>query len=139
MTIPDFQTIKDDLAFIDDWEERFSYILDLGKKLPLIDDAKKTEEYIVRGCLSQVWVDIVVSTDNPPVIHFTADSDALIVKGLLALVSSLFNGKPAIEIISVDPKKEFADIGLDRHLTPNRQNGLFSVVGRIQSEAEALC
>jgi len=138
MTIPDFQAIKEDFIFFDDWEGRFSYLIDLGDTLPLIDEAKKTDEFIVRGCMSQVWVDLVVSTDDPPLIHFTADSDALIVKGLLALVSSMFNGKTAAEIISVDPKKEFADMGLDRHLTPSRQNGLFSVVKRIQSEAEAM-
>ncbi|MEM7417551.1 MAG: SufE family protein [Gemmatimonadota bacterium] len=121
--------------FLGDWTERYRYIIDLGKKLPPMDDALKTEESRVRGCQSQVW--LVASTDaNSGGVSLLADSDAHIVRGLIAMLLVLYAGKTPEEILAIDAKDVFGRLGLDQRLSPSRANGLFSIVGRIREFAQ---
>lgn len=124
--------IIETLSFFDSWEERYKYIIDLGKELPEMDASKKTDDHIVRGCQSQVWIDAEVQEDA---MRFEADSDAFIVKGLLGVVLAAFNGKKASDILSFDIEGYFDQIGLIKHLSPTRGNGLKAMVNKIQSFA----
>ena len=121
----------------DDWQERYAYLIDLGRKLTPLDPVHKTEENRVLGCVSQVWVIEEVSASEPPVYTFIADSDSHIVKGLIAIVQTVFSGKTAAEIAKADIDSVFKQIGLDEHLSPNRRNGFFSMVERIRKLARA--
>lgn len=124
--------IVDTLGFFDSWEERYKYIIDLGKELPELPQAFRTEEYLVRGCQSQVWlVDEV--RDNK--LYFQADSDAFIVKGLLSVVLAAFNGKTPGEILSFDIDAYFSELDLLQHLSSTRGNGLKAMVKRIRDKA----
>lgn len=124
--------IVDTLGFFDNWEERYKYIIDLGKELPELPQAFRTEEYLVRGCQSQVWlVDEV--RDNK--LYFQADSDAFIVKGLLSVVLAAFNGKTPGEILSFDIDAYFSELDLLQHLSSTRGNGLKAMVKRIRDKA----
>lgn len=131
--------ITDDLSFLDDWEERYRYIIDLGKTLEPLADSERTEETRVRGCASQVW--LVTATeregDGPPRLRFRGDSDAHIVRGLVALAIALFSGKTAEAVLKTDAQGYFARIGLKEHLTQQRSNGLASMIERIKAEARA--
>jgi cysteine desulfuration protein SufE len=128
------QSIRDDLAFLDDWDDRYRYLIDLGRSMkPLPDDAY-TDANKVQGCASQVWL---LMARDPASGHLMVrgDSDALIVKGLVALVIALFNDRPMAEIRALDAQAFFAEIGLRDHLTAQRSNGLASMVARIKAEA----
>lgn len=133
-----YEELKDDFSFLDDWEERYRYIIDLGRHLPLMDAALKTEETLVPGCTSRVWMISTVTKDAPPLIHFVADSDAHIVRGLIGVLFILFSGKTAQEILAIDIHDVFQTLGLEDHISPNRRNGFFSMVGRIRSTAQGL-
>jgi len=124
--------IVETLSFFDSWEDRYRYIIDLGKDLPDMDDALKTEERIVRGCQSQVW--LVDQTDGEQ-IRFQADSDAHIVRGLLAIVLAAYNGKSRQQILDFDTEAYFSQLDLVRHLSPTRGNGLRAMVARIKDIA----
>ncbi len=124
--------ILDTLGFFDDWEERYKYIIDLGKQLPAMSDEKKTEEFLLRGCQSQVWID---SEQADGKLLFEADSDAHIVRGLLGVVLAAFNHKTPAEILAFDIDDYFAQIDLVKHLSPTRGNGLRAMVQRIQDTA----
>ena len=124
--------IVDTLGFFDGWEDRYKYIIDLGKELPAMDDAKKDEEHLVRGCQSQVWIDVNVQDGR---MWFAADSDAFIVKGLLGVVLAAYNGKTPADIVSFDIDKYFDSLGLLRHLSPTRGNGLRAMVDKITTMA----
>ena len=124
--------ILDTLSFFDDWEERYKYIIDLGKQLPAMADEKKTEQYLLRGCQSQVWID---SAEENGKLMFEADSDAHIVRGLLGVVLTAFNNKTPAEILAFDIDGYFAQIDLVKHLSPTRGNGLRAMVQRIQETA----
>ena len=126
--------IIDTLGFFDGWEERYKYIIDLGKELPELDDVYKTESFLVRGCQSQVWL---VSEQRGNQLFFAADSDAFIVKGLLAVVLAAYNGKTPAEIQAFDIDGYFAELNLLNHLSATRGNGLKSMVQRIQQIAAA--
>lgn len=128
------EEILDTLGFFDDWEERYKYIIDLGKQLEPMADDKKTEDYLLRGCQSQVWIDS--SADNGK-LFFEVDSDAHIVRGLLAVVLSAYNNKAPAEILDFDIDQFFAQIDLVKHLSPTRGNGLRSMVQRIKEIAAA--
>ena len=130
-------TIKDDLSFLDDWEERYRYIIDLGKALAPLSEAEHSEASKVRGCASQVWLVSETSrdADGTPRLTFRGDSDAHIVRGLVALTIALFSGRTAAEILATDAPGFFASIGLKDHLTPQRSNGLASMVERIRRDA----
>lgn len=131
MAQPDLQELTDNFALFDDWEERYKYLIDLGKTLPPMADNLKTDETFVKGCTSQVWM--ICETNSDGHYHFTADSDAHIVKGLIAVLLSAYQDKTAEEIRSVDIDAAFQDIGLDQHLSPNRRNGFFAMVERIKA------
>eukprot|EP00903_Cladosiphon_okamuranus_P001756 g1754.t1 len=130
--------ILETFDFLDDWEDRYKYLIDLGKELPALTDSEKTDANKVRGCVSQVWLitDVATSTDGSPVLTFKGDSDALIVQGLVAIVTALFSGKEAQKILETDVEGVFAKLGLQDHLTPQRSNGLRSMVGRIRTDAQ---
>lgn len=132
----DIDSIRDDLAFLDDWEERYRYIIDLGRTLAPLSEAELAETNKVRGCASQVWLVSNVHRDGgAPRLTFRGDSDAHIVKGLVALALALYSGKTAAEILATDAQAFFAEIGLKEHLTPQRSNGLASMVERIKADA----
>ena len=136
MTIDD---IIDDFALIDDWEERYRYVIELGRSLPELPASARTEDNRVRGCASQVWVETSVTRNDrgEAVLHFRGDSDAHIVRGLIAILFALYSGRTPREIVETDPEKVFGRIGLREHLTSQRSNGLSSMVGRIRRDAEA--
>lgn len=124
--------ILEALSFFDSWEDRYRYIIDLGKELPPMDDSLKTEDRIVRGCQSQVW--LAHSVDNER-LYFQADSDAHIVRGLLAVVLAAYNGRSSQAILDFDVEDYFNKLDLVRHLSPTRGNGLRAMVGRIRDIA----
>lgn len=128
------EDIIDTLGFFDSWEERYKYIIDLGKELNGLDEASKTEDNIVRGCQSQVWL---VCKREEGKLWFDADSDAFIVKGLLGVVLSAYNGKTAQEIIDFDIEAFFEELKLLKHLSPTRGNGLRAMVKRIIDFAQS--
>ena len=128
------EDIVDTLSFFDSWEDRYKYIIDLGKELPELDPSQRTEENVVRGCQSQVWL---VSRREGDKLYFDADSDAFIVKGLLAVVLAAYNGKRADEIKAFDIEAYFAQLNLLKHLSVTRGNGLRAMVQRIQAAAAA--
>lgn len=129
------EDIIDTLSFFDDWEERYKYIIDLGKQLPAMDDSKKTEQFLLRGCQSQVWIDSEMVGDQ---LFFEVDSDAHIVRGLLGVVLAAYNGKTANDILAFDIDNYFNQIDLVKHLSPTRGNGLRAMVKRIQDTAAAV-
>ncbi|WP_422022642.1 SufE family protein [Roseibium sp.] len=131
--------ILETFEFLDDWEDRYKYLIDLGKELPPLTDAERSEEHKVRGCVSQVWLitGIEKNTEGAPVLTFRGDSDALIVQGLVAIVTAVFSGKTAEDILKTDVEGVFNQLDLQEHLTPQRSNGLRSMVGRIRADAEA--
>ena len=125
--------LVENFGFFESWEDRYRYLIDLGRKLPPMDEGLKTEETRVRGCVSQVWM---VATANPDgTLHIRADSDASIVKGLIALVVAAFGDRSPAEILDTDISGIFGQIGFDQHLSPNRRNGFFSMVERIKALA----
>lgn len=131
--------ILETFELLDDWEDRYKYLIDLGRELPELPDTERTEDNKVRGCVSQVWLITSVDTgaNGTPVLTFRGDSDALIVQGLVAVVLALFSGKPAKEIVDTDVESIFARLGLQEHLTPQRSNGLRAMVGRIRTDAQS--
>ncbi|WP_045859028.1 SufE family protein [Teredinibacter purpureus] len=126
------EDIVDTLSFFDGWEDRYKYIIDLGKELPAMEDAKKDDAHLVKGCQSQVWIDSEIIDGC---MWFQADSDAFIVKGLLGLVMAAYNGKSVEDILAFDINAYFEQLGLLKHLSPTRGNGLKSMVERIRFEA----
>ncbi len=134
MTITDNEKeIIEDFALFADWEDKYEYIISLGKELPLISDQHKTEDHLVRGCQSRVWLHAEKKGEN---IVFTADSDAIITKGLIALLVKVFSDQPAKEVAKTD--LAFIDtIGLKEHLSPNRSNGLVSMIQKMKNYAVA--
>lgn len=126
-----------DFAFLDDWEERYKHLIDLGRKLTPMDDHLKTEDTKVKGCVSQVWLVPQVVEGQPDRLTFLADSDAHIVRGLIALLLMVYGGRTAREIASMDPDPMFTELGLDQHLSPNRRNGLGAMVQRMRDLAHA--
>ena len=134
------QQIIEDFEVIDDWEERYRYIIELGRRMPELAAELRTESVKVRGCASQVWLISRASlpTSAQSTITFQGDSDALIVRGLVALIIQLYSGKTATEILAIDARSVLKKLGLDTNLSQQRANGLFSMVERIRTEARAL-
>ena len=132
------EQIISDFEFLDDWEDRYRYIIELGRALPPLPDPERTAENKVRGCASQVWLSTRIERENGETrFHFVGDSDALIVRGLVALVIAMFDGKTAREILATDAVALFEKLGLREHLTPQRSNGFRSMVERIRADARA--
>ncbi|HLT33299.1 MAG TPA: SufE family protein [Aquaticitalea sp.] len=134
MNIKEIQKdIIDEFSMFDDWEERYQYMIDLGKTLPLIDQQYKTESNIIKGCQSKVWVHAEMKDDN---VVFTADSDAIITKGIIAILIRVFSNQKPQDIIEADTS--FIDeIGLKEHLSPTRANGLVSMIKQLKMYAIA--
>jgi cysteine desulfuration protein SufE len=133
--------IRSDFALLDDWEDRYRYVIELGRGLAPLPDVLRTETNKVRGCASQVW--LATSVHRPdaasaPVLAFQGDSDAHIVRGLIAILFAMYSDRSAQEILSIDAPAAFAELGLKEHLTPQRSNGFFSMVERIRRDARAL-
>jgi len=123
--------IREDFSLFEDWEERYNYIIDLGKDLPLIESSKKTEERIIKGCQSRVWLNAELREGN---VYFTADSDAVITKGIIALLIRVLSGHKAEEIARAE-LHFIDDIGLKEHLSPTRSNGLVSMINYMKNYA----
>lgn len=131
------EDIVDDFAFLDDWEDRYRYVIELGRAMPPFPEDQRTDANKVRGCASQVWLHTDLdSSAGGPFLRFQGDSDAMIVKGLIAILVAQFSGRPAEDIVRTDPTDTFASIGLTEHLTQQRANGLASMVQRIKAEAQ---
>ena len=133
-----FDALIDDFALLDDWEDRYRYVIELGKALPALPDAERTEATKVRGCASQVW--LVSETEGGggnPVLRFRGDSDAHIVRGLIAVLFTLYSGRRASEILAIDAEASLARLGLRQHLTSQRSNGLTAMVQRMRADAAA--
>lgn len=118
---------------MNDWQDRYRFIIQLGTKIPKLDESEKTEANRVHGCLSTVHMTIQKTNDDPPRIEFKAESDAWIVNGLIAILHIIYDGKTALEMSQINIKDIFAKLGLDRHLSMNRRNGFFAMVERIQN------
>ena len=131
------EAIRDDFAFLDEWEDRYRYVIELGEALPPFPDEERTPTNKVPGCVSQVWLTTRIGDGPDPVVEFQGDSDAHIVRGLVAIMLALFSGRPASEIVATDAEALLKELGLDEHLTPQRANGLRSMVKRIKRDAEA--
>lgn len=130
--IPKLAEIEETFSLLNDWEDRYAYLIDLGRQLPHFPDDQKTDSNIVRGCVSRVWMITDVTADG--VLHVRADSDAHIVRGLIALVLAVYNGCKVPDIQAIDIKAIFERLGLAEHLSPNRRNGFFSMVERIKGQ-----
>ncbi len=133
MATEKFEEIVEDFEFIDEWEDRYRYVIDLGKKMEPMDEAHKIAETKVHGCASQVWIMPEMDGD---VLHFTGDSDAMIVRGLIAILHALYDGLPSKDALKVDALKEMGRLGLDQHLSAQRSNGLRAMIERLRLIAE---
>lgn len=131
--------IIENFALLDDWEDRYRYVIELGNGLDPLSGAEHSAENKVRGCASQVWLLSQVDTSRAgePQLHFRGDSDAHIVRGLIAILFAIYSGKSAQDILKFDAEALFAQLGLSDHLTQQRSNGLASMVGRIRTDATA--
>lgn len=136
MTATAFDELVENFELFDDWEERYRYVIDLGKQMPSFPEEKKTDETLVEGCVSRVWLEESVTGSGPNArIEFTGDSDAFIVKGLIAVLQTLFSGQTAKSILETDTSTALARIDLSAHLSPQRSNGLNAMVTRIKGFA----
>jgi cysteine desulfuration protein SufE len=130
------ETLTDNFSLLDEWEDRYRYIIELGRTLPPFEEAERMQANKVQRCASQVWIATHVKNDNgEPRLSFTGDSDALIVKGLIAIIFMLYSHRPASEILATDAHAVFSALGLKDHLTPQRSNGFASMVTRIKADA----
>lgn len=131
--------ISDNFSLLDEWDDRYRYIIELGRTLAPLPAEAHTDVNKVQGCSSQVWLTTSVRPNGPsgPVLTFVGDSDAHIVRGLIAILFALYSDKSARDILAIDPSELFIRLGLREHLSPQRSNGLKSMVARIRGEAEA--
>jgi cysteine desulfuration protein SufE len=130
------EEILENLSVLEDWEDRYRYIIELGHTLEKLPEAAYSETNKVRGCASQVWLDTQVRSDSAgPVLSFRGDSDAHIVRGLIAILFAIYSGKPANDILTTDAIALFEQMGLREHLTPQRSNGFRSMMDRIRNDA----
>lgn len=135
----DIAEIIDNFSLLDDWDDRYRYLIELGRELAPLSDAAHSDANKVQGCASQVWLDTTVRPNGAggPVLIFEGDSDAHIVRGLIAILFAMYSGKRARDILDVDAISLFEKMGLREHLTPQRSNGFRSMVERIRSDARA--
>lgn len=125
------EELAENFSFLDNWEDRYAYLIELGKKLPAFSEDDRIESNIVRGCTSQVWMVADDRLDDR--VHFKADSDAHIVRGLIAILVKLYNGQPKDFAALFDIEGYFKKLGLEEHLSPSRRNGFYAMVARIKS------
>jgi cysteine desulfuration protein SufE len=128
--------IVSDFELLDEWEDRYRYVIELGRTLPPFPEEVRDEAHKVRGCASQVWFAFERDGGNDPALTFYGDSDAHIVRGLIAILLALYSGRRASDVLAVDPEATFAEIGLRDHLTAQRSNGLSAMIQRIRAEAQ---
>jgi cysteine desulfuration protein SufE len=135
----DIDEIIDNFSLLDDWDDRYRYLIELGRELPPLAAEAHNEANKVRGCASQVWLDTRVRPNGAggPVLTFVGDSDAHIVRGLIAILFAMYSGRNAKDILATDAVALFEKMGLREHLTPQRSNGFRSMVDRIHSDARA--
>jgi cysteine desulfuration protein SufE len=135
----DIEDILGNFTLLDEWDDRYRYLIELGRELPSLAEAARNDANKVQGCASQVWLDTTVRPDGAggPVLTFAGDSDAHIVRGLIAVLFAIYSGKSAREILNTDAVKLFEGMGLREHLTPQRSNGFRSMVERIRTDARA--
>jgi len=131
--------IIDNFSVLDDWDDRYRYLIELGRDLPPLAAVAHSDANKVQGCASQVWLDTTVRPNGAdgPVLTFEGDSDAHIVRGLIAILFAMYSGKTARDILGIDAISHFEEMGLREHLTPQRSNGFRSMVERIRSDARA--
>ncbi len=128
--------LLENFELMESWEDRYKYVIDLGKKLPPMPEADKIDENKVRGCMSQVWFKFLPSDAMPPKIEFLADSDAFIVKGLAAILHLIYSGKTKAEAAQINLDEVFKKLGLESHLSMNRRNGFYAMAERIRDAAQ---
>jgi cysteine desulfuration protein SufE len=135
----DIDEIIDNFSLLDDWDDRYRYLIELGRQLPRLAAEAHNDANKVQGCASQVWLDTSVRPDGAggPVLTFEGDSDAHIVRGLIAVLFAMYSGRSAKDILSADAVATFERLGLREHLTPQRSNGFRSMVERIRADARA--
>jgi cysteine desulfuration protein SufE len=132
----DVNEIVENFELLDDWDDRYRYLIELGRMLEPLDEAAHNDANKVRGCASQVWVETTIDRDGPaPRLTLKGDSDAHIVRGLVTLVFALYSGKTAKEILATEAQPLFEQLGLSAHLTPQRSNGVRAMVDRIKTDA----
>jgi len=133
----DIDDIIGNFSVLDDWDDRYRYLIELGRELAPLSEAARGDANKVQGCASQVWLDTTLRPDGAdgPVLIFAGDSDAHIVRGLIAILFAVYSGKHAKDILAVDAVKLFEGMGLREHLTPQRSNGFRSMVERIRTDA----
>jgi cysteine desulfuration protein SufE len=133
----DIDDIIGNFSVLDDWDDRYRYLIELGRELAPLSEAARGDANKVQGCASQVWLDTTLRPDGAdgPVLIFAGDSDAHIVRGLIAILFAIYSGKHAKDILAVDAVKLFEGMGLREHLTPQRSNGFRSMVERIRTDA----
>lgn len=136
-TTETFEDIAETMEFLDDWEDRYAYVIDLGKAMPPLDEALKTKATKVDGCASQVWLAPRLEDGPPRRLHFDGDSDAMIVRGLIAILKSLYSGRTMDEIRATDAPAALARLGLNDALSSQRSNGLKAMVARVHLLAGA--
>lgn len=133
----DFENIAADFEFLDDWEDRYRYVIELGKEMPALPEAKRSAVSKVEGCASQVWIVPHLEGEGGAArFDFEGDSDAMIVRGLIAILHKLYSGLNVREVTEVDALSELGRLGLDQHLSAQRSNGLRAMVGRIRAIAD---
>lgn len=133
----DIDDLAETFELLGDWEERYRYLIELGRKLAPMPEAEKDEAHKVRGCMSQVWLAHTVHDGPPRTLEFRGDSDAHIVKGLIAVLLGLTSGRTPEEIQSMDIASAFTRLGLENHISMNRRNGFYAMVERIRQMAAA--
>lgn len=132
-----FDEIAENFEFLDDWEDRYRYVIELGKAMEPLAEAEKIPEYKVEGCASQVWlVPEVDGAGGEAIVRFRGESDAMIVRGLIAVLVALYSGLPAAQVLRTDAQAELARLGLTDHLSAQRSNGLTAMVARVREVAE---
>ncbi len=138
--LADFETIRDDFASVDDWEDRYRYVIELGHTLEPLVEAAHNEITKVRGCVSQVWLECEARTGGggQTILHYRGDSDSHLVRGLIAITIALFSDRAPQQIIAVDALGAFRALGLEQHLTPQRSNGVRAMIERIRADAAAV-
>lgn len=135
--VSNIKSIREDFASLDDWEDRYRYLIELGHELDPLSAEAHNDTNKVRGCVSQAWLDkeVWINPAGEPVLHYRGDSDSHLVRGLIAIAIALFSDRTPREILSINAQETFRDLGLEQHLTPQRSNGVRSMINRIRSEA----
>jgi cysteine desulfuration protein SufE len=134
-----FDAIREDFASLEEWEDRYRYLIELGNALEPLSEAAHNEANKVRGCVSQVWLEKEQRVDDAgeTIFHYRGDSDSHLVRGLIAVALALLSDQPPQQILDIDATRTFRALGLDQHLTPQRSNGVRAMIDRIRSDAAA--